>query len=98
MPFKKIFVEITNRCNLACSFCVPSRRPAADMPVATFARVVAELAAHTRHLCLHLLGEPLLHPQLGKLLGLCAGEGLQVNRVSDGYVIFSPAYDSMRPR
>lgn len=88
MPrFKKIFVEITNRCNLACAFCQPSSRAAADMTPQAFATVLNRIAGHTDHLCLHLLGEPLLHPQLGELLEQCRFQRKRVNLTTNGTLL-----------
>lgn len=84
---KKIYIEITNRCNLACPFCLPCSRPLTDMPVAAFAEVLQKLRGHTRHLALHVLGEPLLHPQLERLLALCHEHGMQVNLTTNGTLL-----------
>jgi radical SAM protein with 4Fe4S-binding SPASM domain len=85
--FKKIFVEITNRCNLACDFCRVSRRPKADLTPAAFARLLPQLAPFTRHLSLHVLGEPLLHPQLDQFLALSQAQGIQVNLTTNGTLL-----------
>jgi len=85
--FKKIYLEITNRCNLACSFCHQSLRPKGCMAPAMFAEVLARLRPHTDHLALHVLGEPLLHPELAQLLGLCADFGLRVNLTTNGTLL-----------
>ncbi len=85
--FKKIYVEITNRCNLACSFCHRSARPKGFMAPAFFAQVLARVRPHTDHLSLHVLGEPLLHPDLGTLLALCADQGLRVNLTTNGTLL-----------
>jgi len=85
--FKKIYIEITNRCNLACGFCLKSMRPKQCMSVATFAGILARLKDHTEHLALHVLGEPLLHPELGQLLDLCHRKGFKVNLTTNGTLL-----------
>lgn len=85
--FKKIYLEITNRCNLACAFCRPTARPAATMPPAMFAELLDRLGGHTQHLCLHVLGEPLLHPELPQLLDLAHARGLRVNLTTNGVLL-----------
>lgn len=85
--FKKIFVEITNRCNLACDFCPSTRRPKADMAPAAFAALLPRLVPFTNHLSLHVLGEPLLHPDLPLLLAHCHEQGLQVNLTTNGTLL-----------
>lgn len=85
--FKKIFVEITNRCNLACDFCPATRRPKGDMAPAAFAALLPQLVPFTKHLSLHVLGEPLLHPDLPQLLAHCHDQRLQVNLTTNGTLL-----------
>lgn len=85
--FKKIYIEITNRCNLACPFCARSDRAKGFMEVAAFAEVLHRLAGATRHLCLHVLGEPLLHPEFDRLLALCQEQGFRVNLTTNGTLL-----------
>jgi len=85
--FKKIFVEITNSCNLSCTFCPPAPRPQGFMAPTEFAEILRRIDGHTDHLCLHLLGEPLLHPDLAALLGICHQQRMQVNLTSNGTML-----------
>jgi len=85
--FKKIYIEITNHCNLSCSFCHKSSRPKAFMSQAVFADVVRQIRGHTDYLALHVLGEPLLHPQLDELLAICQHQGLRVNLTTNGTLL-----------
>ena len=71
---KKAYLEITNVCNLRCSFCPGSRRPQGFLTPEQFRILAGRLRPHTEYLYLHLMGEPLLHPQLEQLLE--AGEEL----------------------
>lgn len=65
---KKAYLEITNRCNLQCSFCPGTRRTPGFLPPEDFSRLAGRLRPHTEYLYLHLMGEPLLHPQLEDIL------------------------------
>jgi len=85
--FKKIYIEITNNCNLSCSFCHRSRRPADFMSPAAFDKILALIRGYTDHLSLHVLGEPLLHPHLGLFLDSCHHHGLKVNLSTNGTLI-----------
>jgi len=84
---KKIYIEITNRCNLSCSFCHQSARAKAFMATAVFADILATIKGHTDHLSLHVLGEPLLHPELAEILALCQGQGFKVNLTTNGTLL-----------
>jgi sulfatase maturation enzyme AslB (radical SAM superfamily) len=85
--FKKIYIEITNRCNLTCSFCLPSQRPGAFMQQQAFAEILRKISGYTGHICLHVLGEPLLHPGLAPFLALSRAHGLQVNLTTNGTLL-----------
>ncbi len=85
--FKKIYIEITNRCNLSCSFCQQGKRPKAWMQPEEFTEIVRQVKPHTKHLALHVLGEPLLHPDLAKLLATCQNQDLAVNLTTNGTML-----------
>ena len=65
---KKAYLEISNICNLNCCFCPKTRRQARVMTPDEFRILASRLRKHTQFLYLHLMGEPLLHPQLEALL------------------------------
>ena len=85
--FKKIYMEITSACNLSCSFCPETKRPKSFLSVAEFERRLEEVKPYTDHVYLHVKGEPLLHPQLEKLLDLCLEKNIQVNLTTNGTLL-----------
>ncbi len=85
--FKKIYIEITNRCNLSCSFCHQSGRAKSFMRTEDFRTTLRRINGHTDHLALHVLGEPLLHPELDEILALCQEHGLKVNLTTNGTLL-----------
>ena len=86
---ERAYIEITNICNLACSFCPGTRRPPRRMSCAEFALVCERLAPHTREIFLHLMGEPLTHPELDELLTIAEEYGLTVNITTNGTLLAS---------
>ena len=82
--FKKIYIEITNKCNLACSFCPGTNRQASFMPVENFAQILDNITGFGTYLYFHIMGEPLLHPQLDALLDLSYKAEMQVNLTTNG--------------
>lgn len=70
---KKAYLEIGNICNLQCSFCPGTKRAKGFMPEDKFRIAAEKLRSYTDYLYFHLMGEPLLHPELEKLLFI-AGE------------------------
>lgn len=85
--YKKVYVEITNVCNLKCDFCPETKRIAEFMSEATFKRILAQIKPFTDYIYLHVKGEPLLHPNLGKFLEISGEEGFKVNITTNGTLI-----------
>ena len=70
MKFKKIYIEITNICNLKCSFCSTSHRKLKEMAIDNFEEVLKKINNYTDYIYLHVKGEPLTHSKLDKILEL----------------------------
>lgn len=84
---KRAYIEITNICNLQCSFCPGTGRKKEFMPPERF-RVLAErLRGYVTYLYLHVMGEPLLHPQLGEILSAAAETGFRVCLTTNGTLL-----------
>ena len=81
---KKAYVEITNRCNLSCAFCPKTKREARTMTAEEFTRILDRLCGRVSYVYLHVMGEPLLHPQLGQLMALCDERGMKGKKSSQG--------------
>ena len=84
---KRVYLEITNVCNLSCSFCPKTRRKSRFLTVEEFDRLAARLQGHTEYLYLHVLGEPLLHPQLAEILECAARRGFKVCITTNGTLL-----------
>lgn len=84
---QRVYVEITNVCNLRCPFCPGTARPPAFMDPAFFGRVLEQIAPLTRQVCLHVLGEPLLHPHFPEIMARCADTGIEVNLTTNGVLL-----------
>lgn len=85
--FKKIYIEITNCCNLSCSFCPPVRRAPHFMSPGDFSHILSEIKPWTDYIYLHVKGEPLLHPQLALLLTQARQQGFYVNITTNGTLL-----------
>lgn len=84
---KKAYVEITNRCNLRCAFCPGTSRPPRTMSAQEFALVLDRLAGHVSYVYLHVMGEPLTHPELPALLALAAARDMKVCVTTNGTLL-----------
>lgn len=82
-----MYVEITNICNLKCSFCPPSTRNNQFMTVEAFSHILEKIKNFTEYLYLHVKGEPLLHPDLCLFLDMCNEKNIKVNITTNGTLI-----------
>ena len=87
MRFKKIYIEITNACNLNCSFCIKNKRKINYMTVENYKYIINKIRDYTKEIYLHVLGEPLLHPDIISFIEYASNEGLMVNITTNGYLI-----------
>lgn len=85
--FEKIYVEISNVCNLQCDFCPEVLREKDVMDTGLFTRIIADAAPLAEQVCLHLMGEPLTHPHLPELINICGSHGLPVNLTTNGTML-----------
>lgn len=84
---KKAYLEITNICNLKCSFCPGTKRATGFLTPEDFRTLAKKLRPHTEYLYLHLMGEPLLHPQLDQLLDIAHSLGFRVMITTNGTLL-----------
>jgi radical SAM protein with 4Fe4S-binding SPASM domain len=85
--FKRTYIEITTTCNLSCDFCPGTSRSSQFLTGAQFDEILTRLGDYSKHIYFHVLGEPLLHPDLGKLLDSAHTHGKLVNLVTNGTLI-----------
>ena len=85
--FKQIYIEITNICNLNCSFCPKNSRPKRFMTVEEFDAITDEISPLTNTVCLHLMGEPLLHPNIKEIFDICNKKNLNVYLTTNGTLL-----------
>lgn len=84
--FKKIYVEITNICNLKCSFCPGNKRLKEEITLENFKTILDKLEGYTDSLYFHLMGEPLVHSKINELIDM-ASLKYKVNITTNGYLI-----------
>jgi len=87
MKLKKIYIEITNRCNLNCSFCIHNERVIKDMTMDEYKIVIDKIKNYTKEIYLHVLGEPLVHNNINEFIDYAYDNGLLVNITTNGYLI-----------
>jgi len=85
--FKKIYIEITNICNLKCKFCPETNRKKEFMNLENFEEIIKKVHKHTNLVCLHFKGEPLLYPDLEEILKILEKYNLKANITTNGTLI-----------
>jgi len=85
--FRKVYLEISNLCNLKCRFCPGTQRKKQAMTPADLETLLPKLTPWTDYVYFHLMGEPLFHPHLGHFLELAEKEGLKVILTTNGTLL-----------
>lgn len=85
--YKKVYVEITNVCNMNCSFCHGHHRPPRQMTIKEFSHILDSLTDQTKYIYYHLMGEPLTHPQLPEFIQLAGEKGYKSIITTNGTLL-----------
>lgn len=86
--FNKIYVEITNVCNLDCSFCSKNKLPKKEMTLNEFKMVIDKIKNYTNSIYLHIKGEPLMHSKLDDILTICDENHIDVRITTNGTLLY----------
>jgi MoaA/NifB/PqqE/SkfB family radical SAM enzyme len=85
--FQRVYIEISNVCNLQCHFCPAVGRDKRFMAPELFEKAARAVAPLTDEVCFHLMGEPLLHPEFDRYVRFCGALGLRVNLTTNGLLM-----------
>lgn len=85
--FHHVYIEIMNICQFNCSFCPKTTRAPKIMSPERFKHVLEEVRPYTSLIYLHVLGEPLMHPQLEELLRIAKEYDFTVNITTNGALL-----------
>ena len=85
--FNKVYLEISNICNLKCAFCPGTKRPPHAMTEAEFSFLLERIKPYTDYVYFHLMGEPLCHPLLERFLQLAGEMGFRVILTTNGTLL-----------
>lgn len=87
MRFKRVYIEITNVCNLKCSFCLPHHRENKFMTFDEFKLILKKIKPYTNYIYMHVKGEPLLHPCVDKFIEYAYSEGFLINLTTNATLL-----------
>ena len=85
--FNKVYLEISNLCNLRCAFCPGTKRSPHRMTEAEFSALLPKIRPFSDYLYFHLMGEPLCHPLLDRFLELAGQAGFKVILTTNGTLL-----------
>ena len=85
--FNKVHIEISNVCNLQCSFCPEVIREKKLIDIDLFENVVKQVAPITEQVAFHLMGDPLVHPKLSELVEICGKYNAPIFFVTNGVLM-----------
>ena len=85
--YSRVYVEITNICNMHCSFCHGHHRPPRQLSRQEFAQILSQLQGKTEYIYYHLMGEPLTHPLLPEFLEMAAAAGFRSVLTTNGTLL-----------
>lgn len=85
--YSRAYVEITNICNMNCSFCHGHSRQKRRMTKDEFSLVLDKLSGVTEYVYYHLMGEPLTHPELPSFLQTAKDRGFKSVITTNGTLL-----------
>ena len=84
--YKRIYIEITNNCNLNCSFCSEVLKKRRNMSLEEFEEVLNKIKDYTDYIYLHVKGEPLVHKDIIEFINKANEYNLKVNLTTNGTI------------
>ena len=84
---KRIYIEISNICNVQCSYCPILDREKTVMNLEDFENTIKQSAPLADEICLHLMGEPLAHPNFKEIISLCEKYQTQIQITTNGLLL-----------
>ncbi len=87
---KRVIVEPTNACNLACAYCgnKDMLRPRTFLDIGLYEKLLDEMVElGIPRITLHTIGEPTLHPRIGELVQLATDRGRVVTLSTNGTLL-----------
>lgn len=85
--YSRVYVEITNSCNMSCSFCHGTKRPPRKMSREEFTSVCERLRGVTEYIYYHLMGEPLTHSELCEFIRIATERGYKSAITTNGTLL-----------
>jgi len=95
VKFYRIYIELTNVCGLACTFCPTKSLPSTQMTLPFFEDVIAQASRYTKEIACHVMGDPLTQSDLHDYLDIIHRHGLKAILTTSGYFLKKQTYDTL---
>ncbi len=95
MKFYRIYIELTNVCGLACSFCPTKALPNQVMDLVFFESIIAQAKNYTKEIACHVVGDPLTQSNLSDYLDIIHAYGMKAMLTTSGYFLKKHSYDTL---
>ncbi|MBN2722213.1 MAG: SPASM domain-containing protein [Campylobacterales bacterium] len=95
MKFNRIYVELTNICGLACSFCPAKNTQNKIMELDFFDSIVSQASYHTKEIVCHVMGDPLVLSNLQDYLDIIESHGMRAMITTSGFHIPKHTYSTL---
>jgi radical SAM protein with 4Fe4S-binding SPASM domain len=86
-PYHRAYVEISNICNLQCTFCPVVERDKKVVELPELAGRLAEVNEQADDIYLHLMGEPTHHPQFTEIINLANEKKYSIKITTNGLLV-----------
>lgn len=100
LPVQRLHLELTSRCNFACEFCPDGvmRRPRGTMPLPMVERLLAAAGREgvARQIHFHVMGEPLLYPDLPEAVQSARRHGMEAWVTTNGSLLAPALVTALR--
>jgi len=83
---KRVYLELTNACNLNCSFC-SNPKGNRFLDIKQIDNYLIQIKEYCNYIYLHILGEPTLHPDFNEILNLLDKYDFNLQLVSNGTLL-----------
>ena len=84
---RKVYLEITNRCNLSCAFCPGTKRTARSLSEEEFTLLAERVSGFAEYLYFHLMGEPTAHALLPGFIEISRSLGMKPIITTNGTLL-----------
>lgn len=95
MKFYRAYIEVTNICGLACSFCPPKEAPSQTMELSFFEQILEELKPYTDEIALHVMGDPMVLSNLSDYLDIAFAKHMKVMITTSGFYMDRERIESL---